>query len=419
MQFVNDDMDDVFRKAGEHYPLQVTAPDWDKMQQALEAADKQGTTTGLQKQRPVWLLALIPFLVLCTTYFPVDKPQSVAVKKSENKNVVNEKPTPFNTANDTELAQDGVTAQGLVIAKSNGVKNREDNSVTNRSGNFLNSANTSDLPKQLISDPREQKVRRIYEASDKGVAQREDAAPAQSKPHANIELLPVPSKSNLLQNKQPAHAGVKIETPKPAPQRLFRNTGLYAGLLGSLDFTTIEFQKTNRIGRQLGVVAGYRLNKKWSLETGLYFSKKFYYSEGSYYKSSRAYVPPNTSIVEVDGTCLMLEVPFLLKYDFTPHRNTGVFATAGLSSYFMKKEAYNYLYYYHNSGTYAQHSKQYRNESNNLFSVAHLSGGISHKIGRTTALRVEPYIKLPITGLGYGKMHFTSAGMNMGVVKSF
>ena len=39
MQYVNDDMDEVFRRAAEHYPLDTNSSNWDKVARALASPE--------------------------------------------------------------------------------------------------------------------------------------------------------------------------------------------------------------------------------------------------------------------------------------------------------------------------------------------------------------------------------------------
>src|SRR5687768_3129292 len=70
MQFVNDDMDDIFRRAAEEYPLQTDNPDWDKLVSKMRAdgGDKNNPGKKDNRRRYLLLLALIPVLLICTTY---------------------------------------------------------------------------------------------------------------------------------------------------------------------------------------------------------------------------------------------------------------------------------------------------------------------------------------------------------------
>ncbi len=86
-------------------------------------------------------------------------------------------------------------------------------------------------------------------------------------------------------------------------------------------------------------------------------------------------------------------------------------ASAGLSSYLMKEENYNYYYkYYPGSPTYS-HLSSIRNENNHYFSVVTLSAGYKRKLGNRVTMMAEPYLKLPVKGVGYGKVKLNSGGV--------
>ena len=78
-----------------------------------------------------------------------------------------------------------------------------------------------------------------------------------------------------------------------------------------------------------------------ALESGLIWDKKNYYSNGEYFDKSKTTIPNNVNI-NLDGYCNMFEIPLNFRYDFAARNNHNFFATAGLSSYIMKKEYYNY-----------------------------------------------------------------------------
>ena len=48
-----------------------------------------------------------------------------------------------------------------------------------------------------------------------------------------------------------------------------------------------------------------------------------------------------------------------------------------------------------------------------------LGVGYEHNIGNGTKLRVEPYLKIPLKGLGIGNMPITSSGLYIGISHSF
>jgi hypothetical protein len=176
--------------------------------------------------------------------------------------------------------------------------------------------------------------------------------------------------------------------------------------------STVKFQSVNNLGFSLGALIGYRFNNLLSVETGLIWDKKYYYSNGEYYKKDGVALPPTTTL---DGSCSMFEIPVAIRFDFATKKNHGFFAKTGLSSYLMTSENYTF-----NSSLnpYPYHVK---NDSlrNNIFSILQISGGYERVISDKTKVRVEPYVKIPLQGIGKGDMPIASFGIYIGITHSF
>ncbi|MGN6166453.1 MAG: outer membrane beta-barrel protein, partial [Flavisolibacter sp.] len=209
-------------------------------------------------------------------------------------------------------------------------------------------------------------------------------------------------------------ADAKSEIKKAQKQK---NRKFYLGVMGGLDATSVKFQKVKNAGYDVGVLLGFDVNKKWSIETGVFLDKKFYYSKGQYFNTSKIYLPPNSEISMVDGDCRMWEVPVKLLYNFKDKGNHNWFVSAGVSSYFMTKQNYEYDYYYPITGQSYYAYKSYNNTSNHIFSIAQFSGGYTHKLGKIGDLRIEPYLKMPLKGVGVGSLYLKSAGIQIGITK--
>jgi len=82
-----------------------------------------------------------------------------------------------------------------------------------------------------------------------------------------------------------------------------------------------------------------------SIETGILYDKKNYYTKGKYFdKKSLGYYFQNVEIINADGNCSMWEIPLNIQYDFASAKKYNWFVTAGLSSYLMHNEYYNFTY---------------------------------------------------------------------------
>src|SRR5689334_954316 len=73
MQYVNDDMDEVFRRAAENYPLDTGNANWNKVWAALQHPEEQPAEKSDRKRRFFWLFALLP-LTLVGYYFMQHSP---------------------------------------------------------------------------------------------------------------------------------------------------------------------------------------------------------------------------------------------------------------------------------------------------------------------------------------------------------
>jgi hypothetical protein len=118
-----------------------------------------------------------------------------------------------------------------------------------------------------------------------------------------------------------------------------QSKGFYVGLIAGPDVSTVKFQSVNNLGFSLGALIGYRFNNLLSVETGLIWDKKYYYSNGEYYKKDGVALPPTTTL---DGSCSMFEIPVAIRFDFATKKNHGFFAKTGLSSYLMTSENYTF-----------------------------------------------------------------------------
>ena len=190
--------------------------------------------------------------------------------------------------------------------------------------------------------------------------------------------------------------------------------GFYAGIICGVDMSSIRFQSAKN-GTTMGFVIGYAFNKKWSIESGLLWDTKRVYDNGSYFDPP-GYTPTNgVTIVAVNGKSRLYELPINMKYTIIPGKHS-LFTTAGLSSYLMRWENYDYEYLQNNQPG-GHNYLSYTKETKNWFSVVNLSMGYTHKLGGNGSIRVEPYLKLPLKNLGTANMPIMSTGLNIGFTK--
>ncbi len=196
---------------------------------------------------------------------------------------------------------------------------------------------------------------------------------------------------------------------------LHLNRSLNFGLSFGPDYTDGGGITNNQIGNTIGITVGYYLTSKLSVNTGIFYSNKFYWAHGqgynhpqpvNAYASTFAAPPP---VDYVNGSCNMWEVPLTLRYDFAHNEKTRFFADAGLSSYFMMKQSF--IYFVHTSQRQLAAWKTSDNQQINYwFGVADISLGFETEVGKGVSFQAEPFVKLPLRSMGAENLRLTSYG---------
>jgi|GEM_PF-2037369 len=257
-----------------------------------------------------------------------------------------------------------------------------------------------------------------YSQSGDQASQQLATMPAADQPSADLAglaLLPVAL------NQQPA-------TPLPSSlatvpvtptevQPLLRRPRLYLGLVGAPDVSTVRMADYQSPRPNYGVVVEYRVLDRLRLTTGVLRGTKVYRARRDDYDWSGYAIPSYADFEWVEGSCTILDVPLNLRYDVLARPRSLVFGSAGLSSLFMQRESYAYDYSYYRTQYHWQ--KDYVNENQHWFSVLNLSLGYERRLGQHWGLQAEPYVKLPLGGVGAGKVRLASGGVFFGVKYGF
>ncbi|MDQ6762410.1 MAG: PorT family protein [Bacteroidota bacterium] len=213
-------------------------------------------------------------------------------------------------------------------------------------------------------------------------------------------------------------APVVTEKVKPGIKNKFSD-------LFSLNFSAgpdVSAVNINNIGTfklLYGAGIGYSFAKKWEVRAGIYAVKKVYEAASSDYHPPTFFWNYYPNLEDVNADCKVIEVPLIVNYKFSQHAKHEWFASAGMSSYFMKKETY----IYHSKiapGQYQDKSYTVQNQNNHYLSSLRLSAGYEKNVSKTVSFSAEPYLTLPLSGVGFGKVKLNSAGLLFSVsVKPF
>ena len=170
------------------------------------------------------------------------------------------------------------------------------------------------------------------------------------------------------------------------------------------ELSVVGIKEPGKVRMKYGAGVGYTY-RAFTLRSGFYVSRKIYTAGASDYH------PYYARVQEIDGDCKVYEIPVTVSYSFSRASNHNWFASTGLSSYLMKRESYGYLYKDPATGNSDYYYKTWNNKNKHYFSVLNISGGYERIFSKRLSLIVEPYVQVPLSGVGNGKMKLNSAGM--------
>ena len=205
----------------------------------------------------------------------------------------------------------------------------------------------------------------------------------------------------------PADSGqTKLPRERPAYRVLL-------GVLGAPELTAVHTSELTRPGTTLGGVAEYRIATRLWARSGLLYSKKLYQARGSDYRPPASYWTWRTPVDRIAADCRIIEIPLDLRYELLPRPAYSLFASAGLSSLLMRNEVYTYDYTL--NGQAMQRTWSLARGSNHPLSLLSLSVGYERPLSTRWVAQAEPFLKLPLGGVGFGNIRLRSAGVSFGL----
>jgi hypothetical protein len=400
MQHINDDMDELFQKAGEEYPLRTDTSDWQSVHKKLsvrnniaEITQQRNWRKPIQQSVAFALLMFVPLIL--TNYNPVKN------NKEESKT--------------REGALINTVKPGIVTTADGALKKRVIESA-NTSSYTLNNNNTIDNRHFIVSQNKPED----FVIAKNGSLQKspnfflqQPLSSNKNNTDGKEDLISLTEKSIAKANVENSLGNNKKETIKlkTVPKNL------YAGFIGTGELTNVKGQAFRKPGFNGGFVLGYNLSDRFQAEIGIIASRKYYYSDGKY-------ASPNTirdDGLEIGGIKVyssLTEIPLLFRYNIINEKGNKFFVTTGSVTSIVHKEHYNYGYT--KDGSQKKGGKIYNESSTDkLFSNVQISMGYEHKFGNIGYMRVEPYYRIPINGIGVANLPVTSMGINIGLIKYF
>ncbi len=412
-----DDMDEMLRKAAENYEVDASkAADWNAIYIAVHTPDKTGSFEEKKKKRwfTFWWLLLIPLGWIANTEYNKfnthKKSENIAPASIESK-----------TNKPQQLSKESMPSDNNSNQKNRITKSHDQNESSLENNNHVKQYNEKKLADHNSLDNRnsllqlqkpveiQSEIEILAETENKDKENNPGIInPDQVNRKQTGGLPPLKKDTVLKQDNAVAPSKTSIKKEKKA------RGYFYTGLMAGADLSFVKYQSMQPVGYNVGLLAGYKFNKL-SIESGLYFVKKNYYTDGEYFDKSDIPYFADAEILSVNGYCRMFEIPLNIRYDISEKKKHSWFVTAGVSSFLMDKEHYNYEYI--KNGEWHNGSNSYYHSTQDWFSALNLSAGYQLKTGAKTSLRIEPYYKTSFNGIGTGSLSISSIGINAGLTR--
>lgn len=203
----------------------------------------------------------------------------------------------------------------------------------------------------------------------------------------------------------------------PTFEAIGNNAGFAVGVSAGFASGTTKTGSLSAPRLRFGGRLDYRLNNHFSLGTGVFLTKIDYKSNGKEYKADENFWLYDIVPEKVEADCDILEIPLSLTWH--PHGNnqSGFYLGAGLTSYFMLTEKFAFKYDVPDDDLI----KGWREDNTNqhLLGMGQINFGFQRKASRRTALQVESFLQLPLTGIGHGGVNLMTIGASVNYTFDF
>jgi len=181
-------------------------------------------------------------------------------------------------------------------------------------------------------------------------------------------------------------------------------------VIASPDLNGVNSLQQTKLGGNVGLLFSAALSKKWTITTGAIYSVKPYTTEFQNYHTSYKF---QTDPVNVMADCRVLDIPINVGYQFYNKQHNKISIGSGLSSYIMLRENYKFNY----TNTYATGLSGYDviNKNQHILGILNINATYERQLNSKVGISVQPYMKLPLTNIGYSQVRLQTAGLAVGL----
>lgn len=404
----NDSLERLFKKKADDYDIPYREEDWLKLKNRLDIKDAQRS----YNRRIAWLAAASVLLISLLGYFTYDHHKKITQLSGQLSEALS------GEALNNPLPDNVVTPE------------RQENFVPeNRNENLTDAGDEVDVP-TLETTPSEgtdtplESSERSFTASIDHVETKFDETYTsclhceENPPAIQIRKYEQPLLHTAMNERVSYLAKAEMSHAEYEKPSVINASRVSVGIVASPDFSSAgSLANFSSPGYKIGAMVSYQLSSRISLSTGLIQSDVRYRADGNDYNPPPDYWQYGISADEIMARCLILDIPIRMQVEFLQLSRSRFFATAGVSSYIMLNE--NYRFRYDRDDTDLAQEWDAKTGTRHLFSNSGFSVGYEHDVNPNWSLRVEPFVQVPISQVGWGNVDLYSAGTMVALTYRF
>jgi hypothetical protein len=176
----------------------------------------------------------------------------------------------------------------------------------------------------------------------------------------------------------------------------------------SPDISIVPENAFFKIGHNWAAIIEYRFNERWVIQTGVIKSLKFYNANPEQYLWPERWGSRPVELNQIDARCNMLDIPVNIRYNISTGKNRW-FAQTGFTNYFMLNERYDYVF----ANNYTNVTWESWEGKTGFYgaAVANFSFGLEKKFSKRLTFQAEPFMKVPLANVGFGKVKLLTTGL--------
>lgn len=445
------EFDDLFRQSAEQINPNVWPDAWSKMEEKLDAKDKKRRIFIFWR----WAAAVLIISGVATfSTFIVKKESNLASEKrklnddssiKKTKNSQNKE----NSALEISKSKEKFNSKEIdQIGSEKFAKNEQDNLITNKKKenkkiSTLEKSTKNELlskqkvvnyqEKEKINNPNIEKI--IEENSGKvAIINSKSELPVKKKELNKDKIESIESEiTTKTNNPDKASNASEIDTVIVAKsdskviatdqnsaliqnlpasikknKSLIRNLSFNIGL--SPDYSMVTNSDLGGMGNNFQFLLAYNFTEKLQVKAGIMRSMKYYDAKPEDYEWPIKWGVPSSPLTGISAACRMIDIPIILSYQLFSKNRNSVYSSLGVTSYKMLNERYDY-HYENDADPKIKWRKWEGNTGMYGWGVVNFAFGYQRRIYKKLNIQFEPFVKMPIKNVGFGKVKLLSTGM--------